>query len=279
MIEPFLKSQLEPVAQRQRRWRLQSQLALCWAVAAMTGFVLIAVQRVAGSASSAFMFLLGILTALATFLLWRRAQKWEPDFRQIARQIEQHHPELHALLLTAVEQQPEKDTGKFNYLQERVIAEAVNQNQQHQWIETISRRRLLALEWVQFFALLALVVALVGLGGRVTKSSEAAALAKTRQNVTVTPGDTSIERGSALVVLARFTGSLPSGAELVVEAGPGNNRRLPLVKNLDDPVFGGSIPEVTSNLTYHVEYAGQQTRDFKVSVFEHPRLERADAKI
>src|SRR5207248_7360732 len=56
-------------------------------------------------------------------------------------------------------------------------------------------------------------------------------------------------------------------------------RRIPLVKNLDDPVFGGSLPEVTTDLSYHIDYAGQQTRDFKVTVFEHPRLERADAKV
>src|SRR6185295_4567584 len=52
-----------------------------------------------------------------------------------------------------------------------------------------------------------------------------------------------------------------------------------LVKSLDDPVFGGSLPEVTSDLIYHVEYGGQRTRDFKVTVFEHPRLERADARL
>ena len=80
------------------------------------------------------------------------------------------------------------------------------------------------------------------------------------------------------MVLARFTGPLPSGAELIVIEG-GNSRRIPLVKNLDDPVFGGSIPEVTADLSYHIEYADQQTRDFRVTVFEHPRLERADAKI
>jgi hypothetical protein len=39
------------------------------------------------------------------------------------------------------------------------------------------------------------------------------------------------------------------------------------------------VADVTTNLVYHVEYAGQRTRDFKVSVFEHPRLERADANL
>ena len=33
----------------------------------------------------------------------------------------------------------------------------------------------------------------------------------------------------------------------------------PLVKNLDDPVFGGGLPEVDADLRYRVEYAGKAT--------------------
>lgn len=276
MIEPLLKSQLQPVAQRQRQWRGQWQLAVCWAVAALLGFLLFLSQRLTGLSVPGLMPLVGIATGVASVVIWRRTQRWQPDFRHIARQIEQHHPELHALLLTAVEQQPDEATGKFNYLQERVIQEAVSQNQRHQWVETISRRRLMAMQWVQLCALCALIASLLGLRTHSPAATERA-LAATRK-ITVTPGDTSIERGSALVVLARFDGPLPSEAELVIGAS-GANRRISLVKNLNDPVFGGSIPEVTNDLSYHIEYANQQTRDFKVTVFEHPRLERADAKI
>src|SRR5205814_3068204 len=133
-------------------------------------------------------------TLVSSVLIWKRLQTWQPDFRQIARQIEKHHPALHALLLTAVEQQPEGSTGQFNYLQQRVIDEALNENQRHHWIETISRRRLLAMEWVQFSALVAFVVVLLSLHTRATAPAESH-LAPS-QTVTVTPGDTSVERGS-----------------------------------------------------------------------------------
>src|SRR5438128_9742316 len=99
------------------------------------------------------------------------------------------------------------------------------------------------------------------------------------QGVSVTPGDTSIERGSGLVVLARFDGKLPTEATLVIKPVNENQRRIPLAKNLDDPVFGGSVPEVNSSLTYRVEYGARRTREFTVTVFEYPRLERADAKL
>ena len=55
--------------------------------------------------------------------------------------------------------------------------------------------------------------------------------------------------------------------------------RLPLVRSLADPMFGCSVSEVRSNFLYHLEYAGQRTRDFHVKVFEYPELEKADADL
>jgi hypothetical protein len=44
-------------------------------------------------------------------------------------------------------------------------------------------------------------------------------------------------------------------------------------------MFGASVPEITNDLRYFLEYAGRRTRDFRVTVYEHPRLERADAQL
>ena len=94
------------------------------------------------------------------------------------------------------------------------------------------------------------------------------------REVTVTPGDASVEKGSSLVVLAKFEGEVPAEAVLVVRPANEPERRIPLTKNLDDPVFGTSLPDIKSELTYRVEYGGESTRDFKVTTFEFPRLER-----
>jgi hypothetical protein len=129
-----------------------------------------------------------------------------------------------------------------------------------------------AAHWV---ALLLLVVVLAQLGvtgGRSVLSYTPAS------DVTVSPGDTTVERGSSLVVWARFRGALPPTVELVVGPAAGA-KRSSLVKSLADPMFGGSLAEVGSNLVYHIEYGGQRTRDFQVTVFEYPRLERADADV
>src|SRR5437899_638811 len=131
MIEPLLRSQLEPVARRHRRLKLWRGLALGWAVAALIGGALILFQRASGLALPFVMPILALGAAVAAFVTWRRARQWQPDYRHVARQIEQHHPELHALLLTAVEQQPDPKTGKLNYLQERVVREAIAANRKY----------------------------------------------------------------------------------------------------------------------------------------------------
>jgi hypothetical protein len=200
-----------------------------------------------------------------------------PDLRQVARDIEARHPELNGLLITAAQQ--ETDGGKrFNYLQSRLVRDAIYHGAVSNWTATVARSRLVTAQAANLLAVAFLGLVLWEL--RSTHSGTAAVRHRTRGNlsVEVTPGDTSVEKGSSLVVLARFTGPLPSGVELVI-GDPAGPVRLPLVKSLADPVFGMSLTEVTTNFAYHVEYGTFRTRDFKVTVFEHPRLERADARL
>src|SRR5437667_48974 len=140
MIEPLLKSQLEPVARRARQWRVARATALCFGAAALVGLV---------------------------FYLLKEFAHWES---------------------------------------------------------------------AKTLPLLA--------GLRVNPAAPTKIAVTLAQGVTVTPGDTSVERGHGLVVLARFDGRLPAEATLVIGSTPETLRRVPLVKNLADPVFGGGVPEV-----------------------------------
>jgi hypothetical protein len=79
-------------------------------------------------------------------------------------------------------------------------------------------------------------------------------------SVTVTPGDTTVELGTPVVILARFDGRVPSEASLLFGAESSEPQKIALVKNLNDPVFGGIIQEVKSDLLYHIEYAGRRSR-------------------
>jgi hypothetical protein len=278
VIEPVLKSQLEPVARRRRRLHLWSGLAICWTITALLGLGLLLLRRATDwNLNSAMLFLAfgGLVVAV---IIWRRSRRGLPDFRALARQIEEQHPELHALLLTAVEQKPDPHTGKLGYLQQRVVREAIVAGLGARWADTVSNRRL---AWTKgaHLAALAMCVGVLFCLRSANSLPTARAGVSTGRGFTVTPGDTSVERGSPLVVLVRFDGKLPADATLVVNSTPDSIRQIPLAKNLDDPVFGGSIPEVTTDLLYHIEFSRGRTRAFKVTVFEHPRLERADAAI
>src|SRR3954451_14176801 len=142
MIESHLKQHLEPVAQRRRQLQLFVGLAASWAAVAIAAVLFLLLRHYAGL-SSPFIFGALLLAALVgAGLAWRKSSRWEPDFREVARRIEQENPELHALLLTAVEQQPDPKSGQMNFLQDRVIREAVDHCQKHEWIRTVSSREL-----------------------------------------------------------------------------------------------------------------------------------------
>jgi hypothetical protein len=274
MTLPLLKTALEPIVRREKSLRLMLWLAAGWLLLAGAVFLLWR-QHVRGPGVVAGF----VAAALAVWVIARRAiASWEPDYFAIARSVEQRHPDLHALLVTAVEQRPEEKGGRLNFLQQRVVANAVAEVRKRDCVETVPGWQLAAAAALQIVMLALLGFSVAGLRGS-TKQNPAPFAETQLEDVAVTPGDVELERGSGLVVLAKFAGNVPSEAVLVLSPVNAPAKRVPLVKNLDDPVFGGGVPEVTGDLSYRVEYAGRASRDFRVKVFEHPRLDRADARV
>ncbi|GDX10931.1 hypothetical protein LBMAG57_27030 [Verrucomicrobiota bacterium] len=185
---------------------------------------------------------------------------------------------MHALLVTAVEQRLDPATGKLDFLQQRVVADAVAEMRRHDCVQTVPGWHLAGATALQFAMLALLGFSAVALRPS-SENAPRAVANRTQEEVTVTPGDVELERGARLVVLAKFGRDVPSEAALLLIPKNAPAKRIPLVKNLDDPVFGGGVPEVTGDLSYRVEYAGRATREFTVKVFEHPRLDRADARV
>ena len=85
-----------------------------------------------------------------------RSKRTPLDFQTIARNIEAENPKLHALLLTAVEQKPDAATQELNYLQDRVIREALAEDRRSVWRKRAAKQlRLTQLGNVAALALLA----------------------------------------------------------------------------------------------------------------------------
>jgi len=273
-IEIQIQEQLDRLARRQRRLGLWRALSICWGVAAAIGLAIVAIEHQAGWRSALALPVVGLAGIAAGVAIWVRQRKRPIAWRDLARSIEAQHSQLEGRLITSIQQEPATG-GQWNYLQQRLAQETLEISRRADWAETIPGSEIRLAQIVHGFALAVFAGILIALG---TTGGHHLLARSVAEGITVSPGDTSLERGSSLVVLARFKGALPADVVLVFGSAAAT-QRFPLVKSLGDPMFGGSIPEVASNFVYHVEYGGQRTRDFNVSVFEHPRLESADASL
>ena len=163
MNNSHLKPYLEPILRRQRWRRTWWTLTVCWILACLSGLMCWSQIRAVGELPGWVLpALLGasIIACVAIFVYSRR---WTPDLRQVARRIEGEHPELHAVLITAVEQQPDTRTGRFSYLQQRVVDDAIFAAERTPWTRHVSPRQVAvpeAAHWASLIALLAVVVRL-----------------------------------------------------------------------------------------------------------------------
>jgi hypothetical protein len=283
MTEILLKRELEPLARQRQRYKLLVALAVAWGVVAVIAVGVFALSRyLLPLPTSVLVSGVVVLALIAWGIAAKIANRSKPDFRDLARKIETSKPELHTLLLTAVEQERDKNTGQLGYLQERLIGDALGAIKQEQNLNVVPRRKMFCAGLAHAAALIALLAVLFTVprsSSSFTSLASGSAPAPAKTQVSITPGNANVERGSALVVLATFEGPVPSEAVLVVTTNGGTAKRIPLTKNLNDPVFGASIPNIQGPLGYRVEFSAEQTAEFKVTVFEHPRLERADANI
>ena len=275
MMDPLLHARLRPLLWRLRQRRFAAGLAVCWmGVAALAGVVWM-VKRSFGWNSPMLLPVLGLLAlAAGVWTLWR-LWKSRPGWSELAGTIERSQPSLKGLLLTAV-QQEESAGQSLNLLQRRVVLSAIRASHQGGWRRLVPGWHVVAAHAVQVAALVAMLAALWSLRAPGTTVRNVLTL---RPAFEVTPGDVELEKGSSLVVLARFGIAAPSRAELVLLRSGEPERRVPLVRSLSDPVYGASVPEVAADFGYRVDYDGQRSRDYRVKVYEYPRLERSDADL
>lgn len=286
MVQDRLLVELDKVASRFRRlWESQTYsatLLICSALTLLAASSGVSFIRGPNAANAAIISLAVLL--VASILL--RSRFLIPDRNWIARQVEARYPELDSCLLAAVEQNPALADGRYGFLQLSVISQALEHAALRDWSQVVSRRRM-GLAVASNLATFALLMCAVMFAARPTQQTVAgtnkngprsAATAGTF-SVAIEPGNTEIEKGSSLLVLARVQGPLPADATLVYQSQGSEAIRLPMSASLDDPIFGGRVSAVTQPFEYHVELGGQVTPAYHVTVFEYPRLERADARL
>jgi hypothetical protein len=268
-------------------WQTWRGLALCWTVMALAALALIGIQQNTGWAPDwAWQALVGI-AAMAGLSIWYSCRRFAPDLQWLARQVELEHPELDSLLLAAVEQEPDEQ-GCYSYLQQRVIREAIQHAARSRWAENFSRtgaRVAQAAHWCALAVMLALFVVYITPEARTPEvvrlagGEKAAPDAPPEIRCVVEPGDVEVEKGSGLVVLARFEGRVPGQVRLIRNPGVAGAEASPMIRSMKDPVFGVTLSSVTEPFRYAVDYGEGRSDEFSVSVYEHPRLEKSNVEI
>src|SRR5690349_5792655 len=140
-LDPLLEARLARVAERRRRLALWSSIAATWAACASLGLALIAFERQTGWGSVLALPVFLSLGLAGALILASRVRNRATDFRELAREIERKFPQLDGRLITAAEQHPESDSG-LNFLQQRIVDEALAHDAQHHWVAIIPISRI-----------------------------------------------------------------------------------------------------------------------------------------
>ena len=276
MASTPVQKELGKIAADFRRYRILRTLAFCWAALAILGSALLLLYWSTGLIvpySVPGLIGLGVICAIVAFV---RGGRSAVALREIARQVEKDDPKLNTLLLAAAEQDPDPKTGELNFLQLRVISEALEANRKSPWSQKFHER----LFWAQSLQLGTLVVcALLLVGLAFTVPPQRSLTFSRGAGLEITPGNVSVEKGSSLAVVAKFRGRAPADVHLVFKTPSGLEQRLPMARSLNDPLFGVTLPNVQEDTTYRIEYGGSASEKFVASVFEFPELKRADAAL
>lgn len=290
MIEAqILKDKLDEVREQLRsiqrqRWmiRLMWITALCAA-----GFVALASFDSDLARRYTPLLLVPVLFMLLLPRWLAKLSRWSD--LEIARLIEQRHPELNAVLLTATEKM---EVSSDDLFMGRLLIEATDQSAVQNWPVTVTRKAQRKINWQMA---LADVVACLALAGIVyafwpqpnatleTLAQEVAPVpieTPTDFEVTLSPGDVEIERGSRVIVEAKFGQATPAEATLVLCEIEGQEReRIPMRLTVDEQVFGGLIAKVDKDTRYHVEFGEGRSKVHTLTTFVYPALERVDVTI
>ncbi len=265
------------LARRIRGRHLNAAAAQVWAVAVAGGILLYVIgQGVPALAGLvAPLWIVGLVIALV--VLARRRRRTPLDAAAAASAVEGAYPDLDNALRTALEQRPGPD-GRWTFLQRRVIDVALRHAARHDWrrLRVAGARLAGCSHAAALVAVLAVSILVVRPVERTSGDPSRAAVLL--DGVEVTPGTVEVERGTTVVIAARF-GQVPEAATLVWSRPGEAPQRTPMGRSLSDPVFAHTLPTLGSEVTYWVEHDAGRTPEYRVTVFDRPALLRADAAL
>lgn len=278
-----LLERVELVSKRFRAVRFWWWLSGIASVATIGGVMLRHfVRSGAIPANQATMILLVCFAAFALAALIAVRMSYS-NSRDTAQRIESKFPSLQQRLLTALSQS--STAGEpLGYLQNRVISDAYTHSVNHRWSETVPK----ASAWLSRITGLTALAALVTITTLLVRSlpedlpGARSSLVPLR-GVVVEPGNAEVEKGSGLVISARFAAlrDLPSELRLQISSDASTADILTspssMTQSLDDPIYSHYVSTINESFHYVLESADWQSEPYSITVFEFPNMVRADA--
>ena len=293
MIEGvLLQHRLDAVRDALRNLRRRRAVVIPLMVCALVTAIL-AWQR--GFGWRHIVWLVPLVTVVWALLArWWAGRRRESDL-ELARLVEAAEPELNARLITAVEilNRATTRTEGPEFLEGRVIQEALDHEDAQTWVDSVTGRRLnVAARWatlaIYLFAA-AFLWLVVGLrhGLEVPMEKVASGSQEQVEKVDeqplvfeVKPGAVEVELNARLVVEAKISPRSPPEAQLVWTDQAGKVLgSTEMAAGVDGETFGGLIARVDQDLWYRVEAQGEKSEAFPAKTFVFPKLERLDVVI
>ena len=285
-MDTRLLRHINSVMARFRAIRLCVGLGIVWAITAIIGGLLYSSSEESYLTPQVPWLILAAAGAMGVLVI---AFAWKSfhDHHWIAQQIERKYPELSERLLTAIALRPTEADGQFTFLQREVIDAAVKHAWAHPWKKTVSNKRLLGSHAFHLISLTSVIASMTLLLGAKPPAPEFLTAQGPQEQISasfeilVTPGNAEIERGSNLLITAKFSEreNVPRDVSLVILPEDGNETRTPMAQGLDDPLFGGHVAEVVAPFRYRIDFADRQSESYSIGVFEFPEMLRADAQL
>lgn len=294
MTGTVLERSLNSVIARLQKLRILRRQAACWIVLLLPAIlVTLLLPRRTGAMTPELLVVL-VTTLIGIFVA--RMLVRNPSRTEAARLIEQSDPELNDAVITAV-QVADQAGRRPSVLAAMAIHEADLLARQRDWSGAVSSRQIMAwtvLSFLSFLLLVSSVMAANRFGRGLLRTSAATADAPQMAageipitELMIEPGDTELEAGSSLTVVARFPGVVPAHASLEFMDGKNKIRRMAMTETVDAGVFAARMEEMVADGTYRVLYDQVNgvsdkpliSPSYQVQTFVRPSLDRVDAII
>ncbi|MCZ6672776.1 MAG: hypothetical protein O7C75_07545 [Verrucomicrobia bacterium] len=275
-IDPRIRKELIFAARQLKDNKVNRAGARRWLIASGLALVILGLRIVFGEFSGLAFPAICALAVLTLFLNYLGNLRTPLDYLEASREVEKKFPEVEGLLSTAMEQK--RDAAGYNFLQEKLIKSTLHFSMFQYWEDAGKEARLPArVTYLASIALLLGVAAATYYAKDREISITAPSLPILISSVEVTPGDTEVERGSAVVIAARFNGDLARSATLVLQQDDGTTLRHAMARSLSDPVYAYTLASVEESALYFIQYPGKETKSYRLDVYDLPALVQADA--